>query len=1618
MINKRTRKQASHRGERESSLLRRCRFEQMEARRMLDANPLLLGAVYTEQDLGTDDHPDLIEVTFEGGEANAEISRIVIDGDQIGNFGNLSGFSSGDIFFDTQNGGRGVDGHQGLSVQLQGRGGGATNAQVTNATVVDGTSLLIVELQNFHAGDRLMLSIDVDEAEVFNPNETDPDAINAGFDPIASGAEFAGSFLTATVAAPRFQDATATATFVNAYDATFARANQLGLTLDLPSDNENSNRDRTAGAIVELEQEPIPVTISGTVFYDRDADLRQEPAEFDRGIADVTLELWRNDGAGYQPVMRNGQVVTALTDAAGDYHFGSSLNLQPGQFQIQQQQPADYVSVGAIPGQVDGSATGVAASANLLTDVIIAAGGQHSGDNDFAETRLASVAGTVYHDRDDDGQIDGNEAGIADAIIQLYDQQGQLIRTTDTDADGRYRFDQLTPGVYSVVEVQPNRWIDGRESLGRVDRLGVGSIPLGSTAADRFDAIFLLAEENAVEFNFGEQLGSLNGRVFSDSNGNCLFEQHEVGIENVEITLIDDAGQRFTTHTNAAGEYRFDDLFRGVYEVVQTQPDEYFHGGQVAGNGGGNASQANQIGAISLGSGEIHLTGYDFCEQLGSLSGFVYHDVNNDGQMSGGGEHGIGGATIQLLRDGSIIATTTTVNDGSYRFDDLAPGEYELRETQPVGWFDGRDTVGQVGNAAVGQASNERIAAIDLRAPTDATQALHGENYNFGERLGALSGYVYHDRDNDGLRDTGAGEQGIGNVEVRLSDASGGLWTTVTNDEGYYQFVGLTPGDYQLREIQPSNWFDGKDTVGTINGAPVGVSGNDQLTQIVLAPTSSADLAAVEYNFGERQGSLSGNVYHDLDNDGVWDAGEDAIANVRVVLTNGSGVSRETVTNQAGHYVFHDLAPGVYSIDEVQPEGWIDGKETLGAVSAGAAGTVQPDRFQGIELVTSDTAIHGEQFNFAERKGSISGIVHTDTNGNCVFDGGAEELLSGVTLQLINNSGELIATTETDANGVYRFDNLGPEKYFVIEEQPVGLFQGGQVLGSHGGNNSVEDVLGNLIVNTDAVHLTDYNFCEAPPSSLSGYVFQDGPPLETADGSPPENIRHFRDGRRTPDDVPLAGVVLELRDGLTGQPIDASAALPGTYDSGPIRTTTDAEGFYQFVGLRGGASYAVFQIQPDNYIDGIDTPGTTTGLAINRGDNISALVLSQLTTNPNDDAIIRIPLAVGQSSEQNNFSEILTTFAPPPPEPPLPPDPPKVFREPPAPEVLPVFFTPQGPTKTDIPVFVTGGAIEVTWHLSVINNGAPRGTQLDNATASNHADTTPASESLRWDPGAMRSAVWSKFDPHTSPLPLGESIFGAANGIPVAGDFNGDGISELGVFIDGHWYLDADGDGVWSEQDLWAKLGDGGDLPVAGDWDGDGKDDIGIFGPIWAGDPRAIELERGVPDVANRQTVPPKNVPPTREEATDGERLLQKTERGAVRSDLIDHVFRFGSQGDRPIAGDFNGDGVSTVGVFSNGSWKLDANGDGRWRAEDDELVEFGQAGDIPLVVDFDGNGVDELSVLRDGRWMIDSDGDRELTAHDRVFELEGRGLPVIGDWDGDGRDEIGFVSPGESRDL
>lgn len=119
----------------------------------------------------------------------------------------------------------------------------------------------------------------------------------------------------------------------------------------------------------------------------------------------------------------------------------------------------------------------------------------------------------------------------------------------------------------------------------------------------------------------------------------------------------------------------------------------------------------------------------------------------------------------------------------------------------------------------------------------------------------------------------------------------------------------------------------------------------------------------------------------------------------------------------------------------------------------------------------------------------------------------------------------------------------------------------------------------------------------------------------------------------------------------------------------------------------------------------------------------------------------------------------------------------------------------------------------------------------------------------------------------------------------------------------------------------------------------------------------------------------------------------------------------FGHSGDRPLVGDWDGDGFSEIGIFSpqDLTWNLDENLDGQ------PDISFRLAGmstdDIPVVGDWDGNGTTTPAYFRpiDASWHFrnsNSDGGEDWPILNLGTSTD---MPLAGDWDGDGRDTIGI---------
>lgn len=549
---------------------------------------------------------------------------------------------------------------------------------------------------------------------------------------------------------------------------------------------------------------------------------------------------------------------------------------------------------------------------------------------------------------------------------------------------------------------------------------------------------------------------SLSGFVYFDADNDGVKDGSETGIQFVDVTVTGtdhlNNPVNTTVQTDANGNYFFGDLRPGTYTITQTQPAagtapgsrDYLDGTDAIGTPGGNTANDVFSNIVLPLTSEVDGANNNFGELIeAELSGFVYHDANNNG-VKDLGEAGLVGIDVTLsgTDDNGVIANQTvqTGGDGSFSFDDLRPGEYSLTHVQVTGnapsgraYIDGRDTDGSLANGNV--TVNEVTSSVNVVAGDIGT------NYLFGEVVeSTVSGYVFHDTENDGSR---SGNTGLGGITVTLTGTDDlgnnvSLPTTTSNVSGtlgFYEFTNLRPSDgtgYTITQTTPSGYIDGIDTIGSQSGT----AANDAFTSVILS-----DINGAENNFGEiLPSSLAGMVFNDKDNDGVFNGTDTRIGGVDVTLTGfddvGNTVNITVKTLADGTYSFTGLRPSGtvgYTITETQPTDYNDGIHSDGSLANGDNSVSNV-----ISSINLNEDTDGTAYNFAERGIGITGTVFVDDNRDGDLDVGEDVRLSGIRIELWDSTDTtMLEFTTTGADGRYLFADRPADDYIVKQTQPT-----------------------------------------------------------------------------------------------------------------------------------------------------------------------------------------------------------------------------------------------------------------------------------------------------------------------------------------------------------------------------------------------------------------------------------------------------------------------------------------------------------------------------------------------------------------------------------------------------
>jgi hypothetical protein len=304
-----------------------------------------------------------------------------------------------------------------------------------------------------------------------------------------------------------------------------------------------------------------------------------------------------------------------------------------------------------------------------------------------------------------------------------------------------------------------------------------------------------------------------------------------------------------------------------------------------------------------------------------------------------------------------------TNSTGYYEFTGLMPGSYIVKEIGQNGW----------------------VNTTLVEVPIEIVDS--DEEVNFGNvKVYSISGYKLHDI-------TGLGLSGW---TIELYDSSHMLIASnITSSDplGYYEFDGLLPGTYYVKEILQNGWTN-------TTSIEVEVEVIDQ------------NVGNVNFKNKEILYRIYGYKFYDENKDGIRDPAE-GLGGWTIELRNATTneIIATKITNGTGYYEFTGLEAGSYKVKEVPKSGWVH---------------VSPEEVL-IEIEATDVQVDFRNMPIYE----ISGYKFNDMNNNTIFDLN-ESGIPEWEIQLWNAS-DLLETTTTNGTGYYEFTGLEAGSYKVIE---------------------------------------------------------------------------------------------------------------------------------------------------------------------------------------------------------------------------------------------------------------------------------------------------------------------------------------------------------------------------------------------------------------------------------------------------------------------------------------------------------------------------------------------------------------------------------------------------------
>ncbi len=511
----------------------------------------------------------------------------------------------------------------------------------------------------------------------------------------------------------------------------------------------------------------------------------------------------------------------------------------------------------------------------------------------------------------------------------------------------------------------------------------------------------------------------------------------------------------------------------------------------------------------------------------GQVSGFAWVDGKGDLTFDEK-DSTLRGVQVSLFRvqgeEEALVEKVTTSNDGAFLFANLPAGDYKLSVTLPKNY---QPILPREGSSVIMPACGaDSASAVFSLAENQVLDTMH---VGASKSSGYIKAYVFHDANANGGRRTS--EELLRNVPTELLYEYNGEWIVIasasSDKDGCVTYWDLTPGTYRLSVTLPDPYIVGplgEKITGWYN-VIVPADSNRGISAPFDVPrggSTGLGIGAIE------TGSVEGMIWHDLNSNGLQDAGEAGFAGAAVMLYNETnGVDRKVSSDENGVYHFDRLAEGEYALTVTLPDGvmfTLPGGESLFT--------------DGYMLTQSTTVSVVKNATAAVQKigampaTALEITVYNDLNANGLRDEG-EPPFAGAALNILVQESALISAQSDGSGQIYIPVLRGGEMALSL------TLPAGQVFTVPGKNNHFTALNAQssitLPIDLQNGQVTRLQAGVTLPASISGTLFND----ENVSGLP-ENEGGL--------------------NGFTVQAIDANGLVAA-------ETTTDENGFYRLDAL-------------------------------------------------------------------------------------------------------------------------------------------------------------------------------------------------------------------------------------------------------------------------------------------------------------------------------------------------------------------------------------------------------------------------------------------------------------------